>query len=329
MNTEEVLQTAANVVDNALQLKEAMTWEICGNHCAIMSAILAEASGVAADVKKYKECRKLWKKTKSFLSGLRGNADPMVVSKLMCQENPELYLEKMDSLYDRLKDYKVWSSSPYSVLALMTLTDHSESVDLSDLINRYDSLYRILHAKHPVMVSNRDRGVIAMLAVNGVNAEKANEIVESNYRACKPLAGNSDAVYSLAEILSLSRWNSDTNADHVENMMELMKLSARSLDKVEGLTFFGALTLIEDYLPEEMVLAIREVDDYLGEQKMFGGIDVDKKTRLLYAIAVVLTAYCRGGGQNPAINETMIRALLEQLLLALIEAAQAAAAAAT
>lgn len=329
MKTEHLLQTAAIVVDGAELLKPAMSWETCAAHSALMGAILAEMNGLVVNPEKYTECKKLLKKKVSFFSGLRGgNSDVCIAVKMMNQADPEAYLEKLKFILTQLKELKAWSTSPYSVLALMTLADHSDDYNLVENINRYDSLYKILHSNHPFMVNDRDRGVLAMLAVNGITAEEANAAVEANYTACKDLASNNDAAYTLAEILSLSRVTASRNAENVEKIMELLKLSARKVDKADSLAYYGVLSLLDDCLLEELVLAICEVDDYLAQQKYFKGVDIDKKNRILYAALIVLMTYPAEGGQNAIVNETLIRALLEQTVLAAIEAAQAAAAAA-
>lgn len=312
---EKLLKTCELVASNTQIYKNLMKWETAANACAIMAGIMSAEKGILADEKKYRECKKLLKKKISAWSTMRGTAKTMLITKMTFQEDPEAYIDGVQAVYKKLREKHKFTASPYMVMAAMTIFENGGIEHADFYIEKLENLYRRLHEQHPFLISDEDRGYLSMLVVLGLDSDTVDQNIEECYQACKKVAMDKNAVHSLAQVLSVSNKSVAEKTSEVEAILKEFKENNTRINKSNGLSSIGALTLFDDTAKNKADM-VKEVTEYLKEQKCFKWYSVDARTRTTYACLIVfLTQVSENGKLAATISETMTMVLIEEIIM--------------
>lgn len=316
---EKTQKTLDLIINNQKILKKRMFWELASNETAIMGALIQAAKEVEADKERYVQCKKILKKNIDMFSAFRGIASTMIISKMTVEDNPEEYLKGCLVVYKKLRSIHKLIASPYMVMAAMTLYE-SGGIDGSDeLIEKLEDLYKTLKKQHPFLITDDDRGYLAMLVASGLNLDVMCESIENSYQACKGVSFDKNRVNSLAQVLALSSKDPGENAEEVAKLLRLFKEKKHPISKYYGLGAVGALVLLNKSAEEKAEL-VTEIADYIKRFSPFKWYHMGKRRRMVYACLMAVMTNSEGISENVAgnISNTLTMTIVEEIIMTLI-----------
>lgn len=320
------------VIKNRANLKNEMLWDMSSNSCAILAAMIGAANGKEITAEQYRSCKAILKSNAGVFSEFRGIARPMVIAKMALQPDPESYLLGSLEIYRKLRSLHKLTASAFMVMAAMTLYEHGGALRADENIERLEELYHSLKKQHPFLISDYDRGYLAMLIASGCSIDRTIDEIESCYNECASIALDKDAVHSLAQIMALSNKSSAVKAGDVQAVVDGLKKAGRPVSKAYGLPAVGALELL-DLSAGEKISRISEVDDYLKDKKGFRWYNDSRRIRRLYACLITLIAGSENemGSLAADISSTVTMTIIETLIttMILVAAASSSSAAAS
>jgi len=312
-----VKETCDLVLENRSILKKKMFWELDSNTYAIMGALLTASRGTKADADYYKKCKKIIRKNVNIFSEIRGIGQAIVATKMCMCDDPEAYIKGVTAVYKKLRHIHKLTASPYMVMAAMNIYEAAGINKADEMIEKLESLYKGLKAKHPLLVGDSDRGYLSMLINAGINEIDAVDEIERSYEACKKISIGKNSVYSLAQVLSLSSKNAEDKNDFVKKMVEGLKKKGKRISKSYGLTTLGALALL-DMPAKELIDEIVEVDNYIKGKKGFKWYNQGKGLRVTYASLIVFMSHSKDKGISEAISSNIAMAIAEEIIILII-----------
>ena len=314
--TQELLD---RILENRELLKKPMRWETQPNMMMILGAMILSSKGKKADPEKYEACKAILKRNAGFFSEFRGIPRGMVLSKMSIAPDPEAYLTGCLDVYKKLRAIHKLIASPYMVMAAMTLYEYGGQAMADTNIAKLEEFYQMLHQKHPFLISDEDRGYLAMLVTCGLDLAQMDEMIEANYQACKGITVAKNSVNSLAQVLALSNMSPEQNAVEVKNLIAALKAHKCPFSMTKGLSAVGALTLLSGSA-EQKAQRVSEIYQYLQTKKGFKWYDVDRTTRTVYACLIDFMANADEIGTDLAesIGSTLTMVLVEQMIMAVI-----------
>lgn len=307
------------IVSERQALKKEMRGEMASNTCAIMAALISAAAGKEITPDRYRECKALLKHSVGAFSEFRGIARPMVISKMALQSDPEGYLAGCVEIYSRLRSLHKLTASPYMVMAAMTLYEHGGTAKAEENVEKLELLFKSLKREHPLLITDEDRGYLAMLIAFGQDPEAVARETESCFEACSLLMAGRNTRHSVAQVLALSPRPAGQKAHGVWELFEGLKKAGKPIQRANCLAALGALELLE-LSAEQKIRLISEADDYLAAHKGFKWYNDGPRVRRMYAALAVLTAF--SGEENAVIaanvSGTMTMVLIETLITMMI-----------
>ena len=314
--TKEMLDL---IINNQKKLKKKMFWEMAPNDTAIMGALIQASKGVETDVERYVQCRKILKKNIDIFSAFRGVARPMIISKMTVADNPEEYLNGCLTVYKKLRSIHKLVASPFLVMAAMTIYESGGVERADELIEKLENLYKSLKKKHPLLITDDDRGYLAMLVASGMDLDAMSESIENTYQVCKSISINKDGINSLAQVLALSSKDANENAEEAVTLLKSLKDSGHPISKYYGLGAVGALVLLNKTVDEKVEL-VAEISDYLNEFGAFKWYRMNKRRRTVYACLIAVMANAEGIAENVAgnISNTLTMTIVEEIIMTLV-----------
>lgn len=286
MNTElkekcDLLVRNRNIIIDAFKLDS--------KSMSLAAAALYTSSGLTANSEKLKECESIIKTKMNAVSNFRGNVKMPLICKMALSDSPEKYFENIEILYKLLNKDKLIGSE-YRIMAAITICDHVNESEYELFVNRTIEIYSKMKEEHKWLTSDEDIPFAALLAVSRLDADKLIDEMELNYNILKEKFHNSNAVQSLSHILALDKQPAEVKCAKVEAIFNELKAMKHKFGAGYELAVLGTLTML-DIQEKEVANLIAEVDDYLKEQKGFGGIAHGAGERRMYAAQLVLNQY--------------------------------------
>lgn len=300
-------------------IRKQMFWEIASNYTAIMNAYINAAKGCTADPAKYVECKKLLKKHVSVFSEFRGIGRSMVITKMALEDDPETYVKGCMEVYKKLRSIHKIVTSPYMVMAAMTIYEHGGVEGADANIEKLETFYKRLKKDHPLLITDEDRGYLSMLVTCGANLDVMAEKIESCYQACKPLSINKNGVNSLAQIMSLSGNSSAVCAEQAGALLKGLKAAKCPISNSYGLGALGALALIDRPI-DEKIAVVTELCEEMKQYKAFKWYNMGKRTRTMFAALITFIAYSEDIDKSLAdtVGGTITMVIVEEIIIAII-----------
>ncbi len=264
-------------------IKENFIWDDSYIHPA--AAMTFFTRGVLPDPDKMRECRKTLKKNTSLMSYFRGATELLIISEMSVSPDPEMYLEKIFKAYGALKEN--FSGSEYLPAAAMLLAGSETKISYSIIVEKAKKIFDIINRRHRILTSNEDVISCLTLAFSDMEAENAADEVEACYSLLSPDFWNNPA-QALAFALALYDGSPETKC--LKAMELYTKLAEKKHKWSEGIELAAlgpAAMLSED--TETIAEQLIKIDDFLSEQKGYGILGIDKKTRMMHA-SMILTA---------------------------------------
>ena len=324
---ERIRELCDQIVSDRKLLKKKMFGEVDRNATAIMSAFMFASFGKQADVDRYIECKKMLKKNVNIFSEFRGIAFTLVVTKMALSDDPATYLEESLAVYKKLRERHKLTASPNMVMAALTLYEYGGLEKADENVEKLEELYKKLNREHPLLISDEDRGFLAMIIASGANVDAVVEEIGACYEANKKLTVFKNSVHSLSQVLALNSQPTEKKAKMVKELLSGLKKAKKHISKDMGLGSVGALTLLN--MPvEEIVERVAEADDYLKHQKGFKWYSIDPQIRKIYSQLVVTLAYLPSDTTmlTSMISSTLAMVIMEEIILLIMITSSTAAA---
>ena len=285
------------------------------------------SKGMIVEAEKLEVCKKLLKAETGVFSNFRGNVELPLISLLAASEQPEEMLKKTKTYYDMLKEE--FFGSEYLVLAAAILADMAEEQQVGQLVTRARTIYNKMKKDHPFLTSGEDSVYAVLMAVSEKADEVLMEEMEICYKKLKESFSSSNEVQAVAHVLSIAGGAAEEKCNKVAALYEALRNADMKYGKYHELVVLASLALLP-VAKEVLVEDIRAVDAFLSEQKGYGFLGMDKKTRMMHAAMIVASDYTKSdNAEIAAITGTLAMVAAQQAAMCAVIAASAAASAAS
>lgn len=245
------------------------------------------ARGQKADADRIKACRKILKDNAGIFSNFRGNLEYAIVIKMSLAEDPQTWFEQVSSIYKRLVEGRKIPGETLTMAAI-TIMEQSDGTDTEEIIEKTRKAYSEIRQKHPFLTDDADMSFIVLMALTGMNMEKALDEVERIYQILKEQYRlPSDAAQATALVLSISERPAQQKVDALMKLYEKLKTKKQATSKSRCMSVYAAfadLNTSEEQITEE----IAETLLWMKDKKGYGVMGVSGDVRKALAAAFVL-----------------------------------------
>ena len=324
MNSElmrklELLASNKKAIDKGFYFEMGMSQVVAG--------LLFASDGKEADIERMKEARNILKKKAGVFSAFRDATELVILARMAMAPDMEKYIDDLISVFNVLMKGKVFEDS-YMVLTAMIIVDRGRKEDAETIKATTDEIMRRMSKLHPILTSSEDLALAALLAMSGRDIDAViNDMEESFVYTKKTLKLRADAnsIQALSQILALTEGDMKAKCDKVAELFAAFKEHGSKFGTY--LEFPALGTLLDVEVPSEvLVQEIIDGADFLKQSKGFGGLSMDKKTRLMFAALLAGNAYSNGRNSSDAIatnnaiitNNAIAMAIAEEVAIMVI-----------
>ena len=301
-----------DVVKKTFKLEYSAIYPVCAN--------LFAARGKIADHETLASCKALLKEKTGLFSNFRGTLAAPVSTMMAVSGAPERTLDEAIENYAVLKKH-FWGSE-YLALVAFLLADMGVSSQVEERAARGKAIYKRMKESHPFLTSQEDSVFAVLMAFSERSDDELVEEMESVYELCKSRFSRSNATQAVSHVLALSPGEAEQKAQRLMDLYDAIKASGGKYGKHFELPTLAALSVL-DVPIETLVSELLEVDAFLSQQKGYGMLSVDKKTRMMHAAMLVTDVHEPEAVRSP-LSDTALRSAPVASTLALIAAQQAA-----
>ena len=284
-------------LSNRKTLKEVIKLESEKN--ILYGAMMYTDEGREVNKRKLEKCQELLKEKTSIFSDLRTFSTPIAI-KMSLKKNPEEYLDLLQKNYHAMTKKSVFGSY-YKFLTSMIVCDYEKNVRLETISNREKRIYDLMKKKHPYLTGDEDLAFATLFALSGRREETLVNELEEYYLMLKDYIKGKNNAQTIAEILVLQSGNKLDKVNKVLEIYNLLKDNKKKInDDFQYSLIASFATLEED--SKTIVDAILEVDSYIGAQKGKGLWTLGKTARLMIAMMIVESVYCKSNRELKGIS---------------------------
>ena len=317
-------QLCNNFISNKEVIKSVFKWE--NDQIVAASSATFMNRGTVADADKLANCKKLLKENTGVFSNFRGNVELPMVAQLAIAEFPEEKMKKTLNVYEALKNE--FRGSEYLVLAAAVMADMVSEEQADRMVEKARSIYNKMKQDHPFLTSSEDSVYAVLMAVSEKSDEVLMEEMEVCYKKLKESFSASNEVQALAHVLSIAEGAPEDKCKKVVALYDALREAEVKYGKYHELVVLASLALLPVEL-STLVEDIKAVDAFLAEQKGYGFLGLDKKTRLMHAAMIVSADYAKNdNAEIAAMTGTLAAVAAQQAAMCAVIAASAASSAA-
>jgi hypothetical protein len=312
--------------DNYFNMKDRFKWNYTTN--TRLGALLYTMEDKAADAGAVNRCREMIKEKTGAFSQFKDTTFFMTSVFLSLQADPEVKLQGALEIYNSMKK-EGFHSSPYLVLAALSIALRIEQYDYRSIILKAKEYYDSMKKEHRFITSSDDYGFAALLAMTDKPVSEAVREMENCYRILKEEFSYSNAVQSLSHVLTFSEEDAPAKCYRVIELNNALRSRKCKFGSGMELSFLGVIALLNEN-SETIAEEIAEVNEYLKGKKGFGSWSISASERTMHSAALVCDDYLSDAKKNTmelALANNVAGILLAQQM-ALIAASSGAAAAA-
>lgn len=273
-------------IHNRDEIKSYFKWE----NAYLVAVCASEFCGknIHVEVEKLLECKNIVDKTNGLFSNFRGAAKLAVICMLAADENPQAKMVKAREIHEIFK--LKFRDSQYLTMIATKLCDLIDVDQADGCAERAKDLYNLMRKEHPFITGGEDSAFAALLAFSDKTDEDLIEDMEICYRNMKKFSSDSNAMQSLSHVLALAPGEPEKKCERVLAIHKALEEEGYRYGKGYEMAVLGALSILP-IDPKLMIEDIKEVDAFLEEQKGYGALGIDKKTRLMHATMLVADDY--------------------------------------
>ena len=313
--------------DNYIKLKNKFKWDYVIN--SRLGALLYSMENRTVDLDAIERCRKVIKDNTGIFSQFKDTMKLIISIILSFQTEPEAILKGAVSIYNDMKK-EGFHSSPYLVLASVSIALQAEPHQYKRIIGASRSFYQALKKEHKFITSSDDYGFAALLAMTDKSVPQAIREIENCFWLLKEEFSSSNAVQALSHVLAFSEEEPTTKCRRVVKLYQALKSRKYKLGKGIELSFLGVTALLlED--TDKLADEIAEATEYIKNKKGFGTWSISARERVMFGIALVCDDYLEDAKKNTmemTLANQVTGILLAQQMATIAAASSAAAGAA-
>lgn len=314
-------------VENTQEMRRGFKWKHGGT--TRLAALLYTLENRTVNCERIRESYDLIRNDTGMFSIFRGNMSVCIAAMLSLNHSRERLFADTLAVYNQLKTAR-FRSSDYLAVAAYFIASNANRADHARIIQRAREFYDGMKKQRWFSTGQDDYIFSVMLALSDLDPQAGAARIEALYQQLKSpfwtAGGNS--VQALAQMLALGG-KTDEALAHLLALRDALRSRRIRLDKTYTLPSLGALSLLPvdgDILVNEML----EAQSYLRAQKGFGSFSISTQEILLFASAIILSAYAEEmDGQVVASISTSIASIIiaqqTAMLMAVIAANSAAA----
>jgi hypothetical protein len=315
--------------DNYIALKDNFVWGYAINNK--LGALLYAMENRTADIDSIKYCRQIIKDNTGIFSQFKDITLFMTSVILSLHADPVAVFNNAVRIYDTMREER-FHSSPYLVLASVSIALQANPEDYQRIINTARNYYDAMKEQHYFLTSSDDYGLAALLALSGMPIDQTIREMEECYGILKQEFFGANAVQTVSQILTFSTEHATEKCRRAVDLYQALKYRGCKFTGIE-LSFLGVIALLQgntDMIADEIAMT----NDYLKDKKGFGYWSISAAERLMFAAALVcddfLEESTKGTMEMTLANNIAGIILAQQTAtMAAIAASSAAAAAST
>lgn len=314
---EMLLAGCELLADNKDLLSKNFAWGM--EMLSLAGSVIYTGAGRMADVEKIKECKKILKKNLGMFSEFRGNMEIPVLCKMALARDPEKYLINLIGIYNKLSKGRIFGSE-YLAMTALAICDENLGNSVDRILERTKRLVKRMADYHPMLTSDEDMALVALLAVTDKSDDQIIEETEYCYQTLKKVFSfHNDAVQSLSHVLTLCEGMPQEKCDKVCAIYDALKVRGIKYGLDYELASLGALVSI-DMSPAELAAEIEEASDYLKTRKGFGDWGIGDKARMMFASLMAVQAFAPSSVAMDAsvLNSSLAIVIAEEMCCAAI-----------
>lgn len=288
----------------------------------VVASLLFASSGKAADIGKMKEARAILKKKAGVFSAFRDATEIVILARMAMASDPEQYIDDVIEVFNVLMKGKIFEDT-YMVLTAMIIVDRGRKADAEAIKDRTDEILKIMSKKHPILTSSEDLALAALLAMTDRDIDSIINDMEECYTYTKKelkLKAESNSIQALSQILALNEGDMRAKCDKIAEIFKAFKEHGSKFGTY--LEFPALATLLNVSVSTDVIVSeIIEAADFLKQSKGFGGLSMDKKTRLMFAALIAGEVY---GSEADSADAMISQAVVTNSAIATIVAEETA-----
>lgn len=278
-----------------------------------------------ADTEKIKHCKDFLEINSGVLSGFQGNGRLFIVTKLTLAPSHIIKFAEISKIYNKLKKY--FGGSSYLAYISAVLADMIPASEADRIAERGKRIYKLMSKKHPFLTSGEDSPFAILFAFSEKSDEELISLTEEYYERIKKLSNDRNTAQTLSHILALEGGEVEATVSRFETILSAIESRGRKYSRNYELSAIAALSLLPIDI-DNAVDKIIEADNFLKEQKGYGFLGFDKKTRLMHAVMLVTDSYAEAAGETAVVTGTLAMVAAQQAAMCAIIATTAASTAA-
>ena len=276
----------------------------------IASALIYTEADKTADNDYLKECRKVLRENAGAFSDFRGTSEMLVSAKLAQQADPQRFMEDISSVYKMFHEGKIWGSR-YMALAAISICDAGKLNQAKEIVEKSNEILKGMKKDHPFLTSDEDTCFAVLLAMTDKSSEAILSEVEENYKILKKdFKFHDNAVYSLAQVLAMKEGDKEKKCQRALELFQAFENNNAKYGKDYELASIGTLIDI-DKDANDMAKEIVEASTYLKSKKGFGLLDLNEKTRLMFAAILYGNTFA---GDNTVSSSTALESTMAMVI---------------
>ena len=275
----------------------------------VVAGLLFASAGKEADIEKMKDARAILKKKAGMFSAFRDATELVVLARMALEADMERYINDLIDVFNVIKKGKVFEDS-YMVLTAMIIVDRDRKADAESIKETTDEIMNRMSKLHPILTSSEDLALAALLAMSGRSVDAVIDDMEVCYQYTKKelkVKAENNSIQALSQILAVTEGDMKAKCDKVAELFAAFKENGSKFGTY--LEFPALGTLLDVQVPTDVLVPeIIEAADFLKKSKGFGGLSMDKKTRLMFAALIASQVYSDGSDAATygAINNAVI-----------------------
>ena len=235
-----------------------------------------------------RDCRDLLKDKVGAFSNFRGTVRMAVIAMLAASLEPEDKLRTMLDHYDLLK--KHFHGSEYLALAALLLTNTHSAHPMTEIVARGRDIYDKMKREHPFLTGGEDSVFAVLMAFSDKEDEALIADMEDCYQKLRSTFGAGDGLQTVSHVLAMTPGATLDKCSRLLALYDGLRRAGRRYGKHYELAVLAALSVLPVDI-DDAIADILAVDEFLSQQKGYGGLSIDKKTRLMHAAMLVSHGY--------------------------------------
>lgn len=314
---ESLLNACYEFSDYCRMIKEGAGWSAYSQTIPLC-AYICQAYRREPNLEMIRLCRTIIKQYNGIFSEFRGTMEPVFITYMSVDNDPEAKLLAAQRAYDCLKEYFPGRDT-VAVLA-MFMTDLVHYEDYPAASAAVKMTYDAMKEDHYFLTGSEDILLAGLIAFTfGFSRRVIDEAEMAFVYMKKRHAFHSNAMQSAAQVMTMCGGAWYEKCARTEELYNCLKDAGMKYGQDFEMVSLAVLANL-GIDPAQVTNDMYEVDRYLETQKEYGIFGYSKRNRLVHAVMILAVYYLN---QNPALTCSVALSVILE-----IRAQQAAAAAA-